>query len=112
MTGTLQRSELIAEILADRPEDLLVVTGLGSSTYDVAELGDNSKNFYMWGAMGQAVPVGLGIAVAQPEKRALIVTGDGELLMGLTGLSAAGNAHRTFGRGQRARTQCGYLGDG
>jgi thiamine pyrophosphate-dependent acetolactate synthase large subunit-like protein len=92
MTVTLQRNELIAELLDDRPKDLLVVTGLGSSTYDVLELGDNPKNFYLWGAMGQSVPVGLGIAVAQPEKRVLIVTGDGELLMGLTGLSAAGNA--------------------
>ena len=54
MTGTLQRSELIADILDDRPEDLLVVTGLGSSTYDVLELGDNPNNFYMWGAMGQS----------------------------------------------------------
>ena len=92
MTGILQRNELIADILDDRPEELLVVTGLGSSTYDVLELGDNPNNFYMWGAMGQSVPVGLGIAIAQPEKRVLIVTGDGELLMGLTGLSAVGNS--------------------
>lgn len=92
MTGTIERGDLVAEILCGRPDNLLVVTGLGSSTYDVAGIGDNAQNFYLWGAMGQAVPVGLGIAVAQPEKRVLVVTGDGELLMGLSGLSAVGNA--------------------
>lgn len=92
MTGTIDREKLVTEILANRSEDLLVVCGLGSSTYDVASIGDNSRNFYLWGAMGQAVPVGIGLAVAQPDKRVLVITGDGEMLMGLGALSAAGNA--------------------
>ena len=92
MTGTIDREKLVTEILANRSEELLVVCGLGSSTYDVASIGDNSRNFYLWGAMGQAVPVGIGLAVAQPDKRVLVITGDGEMLMGLGALSAAGNA--------------------
>ncbi len=92
MTGTIDREKLVTEILANRPEDLLVVCGLGSSTYDVASIEDNPQNFYLWGAMGQAVPVAIGLAAAQPDKRVLVITGDGEMLMGLGALSAAGNA--------------------
>ncbi len=92
MTGTIDREKLVTEILANRSEDLLVICGLGSSTYDVASIEDNSRNFYLWGAMGQAVPVGIGLAVAQPDKRVLVITGDGEMLMGLGALSVAGNA--------------------
>ena len=89
MSGTIDRAELVADILADRRDDLLVVCGLGSSTYDVAGVEDHPHNFYLWGAMGQALSVGLGIAIAQPEKRVLVVTGDGEMLMGLASFSTA-----------------------
>ena len=92
MTGTIDREKLVTEILGNRPDDLLVVCGLGSSTYDVASIEDNPRNFYLWGAMGQAVPVAIGLAVAQADKRVLVITGDGEMLMGLGALSAAGNA--------------------
>jgi len=98
MTGTINRAELVASLLAERPDNLLVVCGLGSSTYDVAEVDDNPKNFYLWGGMGLAASVGLGVAIAQPEKHVLIVTGDGEMLMGLGSLSTVGNAPpRNFG---------------
>lgn len=89
MNGSIDRGALIAEILENRREDLLVVCGLGSSTYDVASIEDNPKNFYLWGAMGQALSVGLGIAIAQREMRVLVITGDGEMLMGLGSLSTA-----------------------
>ena len=89
MSGTIDRAELVADILAHRRDDLLVVCGLGSSTYDVAGVEDHPHNFYLWGAMGQALPVGLGIAIAQPAKRVLVVTGDGEMLMGLGSFSTA-----------------------
>src|SRR5467141_302162 len=82
----LPRRAAIARILAER-EDTLVVTGLGSSTYDCAAVGDHSFNFYLWGAMGSAVTVGLGLALAQPKRRVLVVTGDGEMLMGLGSLA-------------------------
>jgi thiamine pyrophosphate-dependent acetolactate synthase large subunit-like protein len=67
--------------------DMLLVTGLGSTTYDAASVGDDDKNFYLWGAMGSAAMVGLGLAIARPERRVLVVTGDGEMLMGLGALA-------------------------
>src|SRR5260370_2449394 len=84
----LLRRSTIARILADRG-DTLVVTGLGSPTYDCAAVGDHPLNFYLWGAMGSAVTVGLGLALAQPKRRVLVVTGDGEMLMGLGALATA-----------------------
>jgi thiamine pyrophosphate-dependent acetolactate synthase large subunit-like protein len=82
----LQRRDVVARILADRGE-LLVVTGLGSPSYDCAAVGDHVLNFYLWGAMGSAVTVGLGLALAQPPRRVLVITGDGEMLMGLGALA-------------------------
>jgi thiamine pyrophosphate-dependent acetolactate synthase large subunit-like protein len=82
----LRRRELVAKLLADRG-DLLVVTGLGSTTYDCGAAGDHPLNFYLWGAMGSAVTVGLGLALAQPQRRVLVITGDGEMLMGLGALA-------------------------
>jgi thiamine pyrophosphate-dependent acetolactate synthase large subunit-like protein len=83
---SLRRRELVARLLADRG-DLLVVTGLGSTTYDCGAAGDHPLNFYLWGAMGSAVTVGLGLALAQPQRRVLVITGDGEMLMGLGALA-------------------------
>jgi thiamine pyrophosphate-dependent acetolactate synthase large subunit-like protein len=85
----LLRRATVARILADRG-DMLVVTGLGSPTYDCAAVGDHPLNFYRWGAMGSAVTVGLGLALAQPKRRVLVITGDGEMLMGLGALATAG----------------------
>src|SRR5215510_15352710 len=85
----LMRRATVARILADRG-DMLVVTGLGSPTYDCAAAGDHPLNFYLWGAMGSAVTVGLGLALAQPKRRVLVITGDGEMLMGLGALATAG----------------------
>lgn len=85
----LQRRAAVARILADRG-DILVVSGLGSPTYDCAAAGDHLLNFYLWGAMGSAATVGLGLALAQPQRRVLVITGDGELLMGLGALATIG----------------------
>ena len=82
----LNRRQVVATLLRDR-EGLVVVSGLGSSTYDVAAAGDNDKNFYLWGAMGGAAMLGLGIAIAQPNVPVLVVTGDGEMLMGMGSFS-------------------------
>ena len=67
----LLRRSAIARILGDRG-DMLVVAGLGSPTYDCAAVGDHPLNFYLWGAMGSAVTVGLGLALAQPKRRAAV----------------------------------------
>jgi thiamine pyrophosphate-dependent acetolactate synthase large subunit-like protein len=84
--SSLRRREVVSALLADRA-DLLVVSGLGSTTYDCAAAGDHPLNFYLWGAMGGAAMIGLGLALAQPERRVLVVTGDGEMLMGLGSLA-------------------------
>jgi thiamine pyrophosphate-dependent acetolactate synthase large subunit-like protein len=63
------------------------VTGLGSPSYDVHAAGDHDGNFYLWGAMGAAALVGLGLAQAKPDRTVMVVTGDGEQLMGLGGLA-------------------------
>lgn len=84
--GTLDRRVVVAELMRD-PGDLLVVTGLGAATYDVAATGDRPLNFYVWGAMGGTAMIGLGIALAQPNRRVLVVTGDGEQLMGMGALA-------------------------
>ncbi len=55
----------MATLLAGRGDDLLVVPGLGSTTWDLAALGDDARNFYLWGAMGGAAMIGLGLALAQ-----------------------------------------------
>ena len=81
---------LAMRILLDKRDDLLLVTGLGSTTWDAAAAGDDPRNFYLWGAMGSAALVGLGLAAAQPKHRVLVVIGDGEMLMGLGGLATIG----------------------
>lgn len=88
--SALDRRAAMATLLADRRDDLLVVPGLGSTCWDLAAAGDNDRNFYLWGAMGGAAMIGLGLALAQPDKRVLVVTGDGEMLMGMGSLATIG----------------------
>jgi thiamine pyrophosphate-dependent acetolactate synthase large subunit-like protein len=83
---TLQRREVVQALLADRGE-LLVVAGLGSTAWDCTAAGDSALTFPMWGAMGSAAMTGLGLALAQPQRRVLVLTGDGEMLMGLGSLA-------------------------
>ncbi len=82
----LKRRQVVEVLLRERGEALLV-SGLGSPSWDCAAAGDSPLNFYLWGAMGGAVTVGLGLSLARPERRVLVVTGDGEMLMGLGGLA-------------------------
>jgi thiamine pyrophosphate-dependent acetolactate synthase large subunit-like protein len=89
ITNDLDRRTAMRILLENRG-DLLLVTGLGSTTWDAASVGDEDRNFYLWGAMGGAVMVGLGLALARPDRRALVVTGDGEMLMGLGALATIG----------------------
>ena len=88
----LFRRDVVARLLAHR-KNLVAVSSLGSPTYDVAAAGDDDRNFYLWGAMGGAAMVGLGLALAQPDVPVVVFTGDGELLMGMGGLATIGLQH-------------------
>jgi thiamine pyrophosphate-dependent acetolactate synthase large subunit-like protein len=85
----LERRGVVAGLLAER-KDAIVVGGLGASTYDIAAAGDHDRNFYLWGAMGGAVMIGLGMALAQPKLPVVVITGDGEMLMGMGSLATVG----------------------
>jgi thiamine pyrophosphate-dependent acetolactate synthase large subunit-like protein len=85
----LERREFVKQLLIDRG-DLLVVSGLGSATYDVAAAGDHPLNFYLWGAMGGTAMIGLGLALARPDRRVAVLTGDGDMLMGIGSLATIG----------------------
>ncbi|HEX4985322.1 MAG TPA: thiamine pyrophosphate-dependent enzyme [Burkholderiales bacterium] len=85
----LDRRAVVRALLAERGE-LLVVAGLGAPAWDVTEAGDHALNFPLWGGMGGAAAIGLGLAIAQPQRRVLVLTGDGEMLMGLGMLATIG----------------------
>ena len=85
----LDRRAVVAELLKDRG-GAIAVGGLGASTYDIAAAGDHDRNFYLWGGMGGAVMIGLGLALAQPTLPVVVITGDGEMLMGMGSLATVG----------------------
>lgn len=82
----MNRRDAVNKLLAAR-DGALVVTGLGSPSYDVHAAGDVDNNYYLWGAMGGAALTGLGIAQAQKSKRVMVITGDGEMLMAFGALA-------------------------
>jgi len=83
----LRRREVAQQIADNGGDDLLVVTGLGSTNWDFTAAGDRDLIFPLWGVMGGAVPLALGLALAQPERRVFVATGDAEMLMGLGSLA-------------------------
>jgi len=85
-SNKLQRRAFVADVLQHRGNGL-VVTGLGSPTWDLSAAGDRPDNLYSWGGMGLAVPTALGLAMAQPDHRVLAMTGDGEMMMGIGSLA-------------------------
>jgi thiamine pyrophosphate-dependent acetolactate synthase large subunit-like protein len=85
-TNLLDRRAVVATLLKDR-KGMVAVGGLGASTNDMAAVGDHDRNFYLWGGMGGAVMMGLGLALAQPDLPIVVITGDGEMLMGMGSLA-------------------------
>lgn len=84
-SNKIQRRMLVADLMKQRG-DTLVVPGLGSPTWDLSAAGDSPEYLYSWGGMGLAVPTALGLALAQPGRRVLALTGDGEIMMGIGSL--------------------------
>jgi thiamine pyrophosphate-dependent acetolactate synthase large subunit-like protein len=87
--NTLERRAVVTRILRDRG-DAAVVTGIGNAVHDVASCGDDDRNMYLAGIMGGAAMVAFGVAVAQPDRRVVVITGDGELLAGIGSLPTIG----------------------
>ncbi|MEQ1692489.1 MAG: thiamine pyrophosphate-dependent enzyme [Gemmatimonas sp.] len=87
--STLDRRAFVRALLSDRG-GLVVVSGLGSATYDVAAAGDHALNLYQWGGMGGTAMIGLGFALSRPDRRVLVITGDGDALMGLGSFATIG----------------------
>lgn len=85
----MERRAVVHRILKDRG-DAAVVTGIGNASHDVASAGDDPNNMYLFGIMGGAVMVAFGIALAQPKRRVVVITGDGELLAGIGSLATVG----------------------
>jgi thiamine pyrophosphate-dependent acetolactate synthase large subunit-like protein len=90
MSG-LHRRELVKELVKGRGKDTLMLAGLGSPCWDLTNAGDMAENFYIWGAMGGAAMIGYGVARMQPEKRVVVLTGDGEMLMGMGAFATIAN---------------------
>jgi thiamine pyrophosphate-dependent acetolactate synthase large subunit-like protein len=85
--AVLARRPAVRALLGGRPAGMLVVAGLGTPAYDLFDAGDHDGNFYLWGAMGGAAMIGLGLALARPANPVVVLTGDGEALMGLGALA-------------------------
>lgn len=85
----LDRRQVVSALLANR-KDVVAIGGLGASTNDITAAGDHPRNFYLWGGMGGAAMIGLGLALAQPKLPVLVITGDGEMLMGMGSLATIG----------------------
>ena len=99
MSSTRRRLDrrLFVSQFRQRIPQALVIAGLGSSAYDLFAAGDCARNYYLWGAMGGAVPMGLGLALARPDESVVVITGDGEQLMGIGSLaSVAAQAPRNL----------------
>lgn len=85
----LDRRHVVSALLANR-KDVVAIGGLGASTNNMCAAGDHARNLYLWGGMGGAAMIGLGLALAQPKLPVLVITGDGEMLMGLGSLATIG----------------------
>jgi thiamine pyrophosphate-dependent acetolactate synthase large subunit-like protein len=86
----LNRTELTKRLVAKLKREEAVVAGIGNTNFDLFAAGHRPQNFYMLGSMGLAVPIALGVAIAQPDRGVIALEGDGSILMSLGCLSTVG----------------------
>lgn len=90
--ANIDRRELLPQLFPD-PDQWLFVSGLAGASKDTSALTKDGANLYsMAGAMGAAVPMGLGLALSAPDRNVAVVNGDGELLMGIGALVTVASA--------------------
>ena len=87
----MNRFDLTKRLLAKLTHEEAVIGGIGFTNFDLWAAERRPQNFYMLGSMGLAVPIALGVAIAQPRRRVFALEGDGSLLMelGVLGTVAA-----------------------
>ena len=98
----LRRRNVAKQIHDAGGEELLIITGLGSTNWDFTAAGDCERIFPLWGAMGGAISLGLGLAIAQPKKRILVATGAADTLIGLGSLATVFDNERYGETGMQA----------
>ena len=81
-------TSVVAELAGDSP----IVSSVGNATFDMFGVADRPANFYTWNSMGMASSIALGLALARPDKRVVVLDGDGSLLMNLGSLATASMA--------------------
>ena len=86
-TKRMNRFDLTQRLVARLHNDEAVVAGIGNTNFDLWATGRRPQNFYMLGSMGLAIPIALGVALAQPQRRVIALEGDGSLLMQLGSLA-------------------------
>ena len=86
----MNRADLTKSVLSIIDDDTAVIGGIGNAGFDLFSAGDRPANFYMLGSMGMAVPIGLGVALAQPERTVIVLEGEGSVLMNLGALATVG----------------------
>jgi Thiamine pyrophosphate-requiring enzymes [acetolactate synthase, pyruvate dehydrogenase (cytochrome), glyoxylate carboligase, phosphonopyruvate decarboxylase] len=79
----MNRFELTKRLVAQLKRDEAVIGGIGNANFDLWAAGQRPQNFYMLGSMGLAIPIALGVAIAQPQRHVIALEGDGSLLMQL-----------------------------
>jgi len=79
----MNRFDLTKRLVAQLKRDEAVIGGIGNANFDLWASGQRPQNFYMLGSMGLAIPIALGVAIAQPRRHVIALEGDGSLLMQL-----------------------------
>lgn len=79
----MNRSDLTKRLVGQLKREEAVVAGIGNANFDLWTSGQRPQNFYMLGSMGLAIPIALGVAIAQPQRHVIALEGDGSLLMQL-----------------------------
>ena len=88
----MNRSELTTRLVAQLKHEEAIIGGIGNSNFDLWAAGQRPQNFYMLGSMGLAIPIALGVAIAQPRRHVVALEGDGSLLMQTSGFATIPNA--------------------